>query len=279
MKSFEGKRVYITGGSSGIGKAAAKRLVEAGAHVMIGARGEGRLAEVITELSALKRHPEQRVEPVVVDVADVESVAAAAATVLDKLGGLDILINNAGIAHPAIATETPDTIYRAMMDVNYFGIVNTTQSFLPHFRKQRSGHISNVSSLLGFMGIFGYTAYAASKHAITGYSDCLRQELIAYNVGISVLFPGDTDTPQLEEENRIKPPETKAIAGNVKVVSPEFVADCLLKGIARGRYHILPGFDSKFTYFMYRHFPRLTRWVIDRDLKKYQRKNPIPTEA
>ena len=124
------------------------------------------------------------------------------------------------------------------------------------------------------MGIYGYTAYAASKYAITGYSDCLRQELIADNIGISVCFPPDTDTPQLEEENKFKPPETKAIAGNVKVLSPTFVAGCMLKGISKGKFHILPGAGSKFTYFMYRHFPGIVHWVIDSDLKKYQKKHP-----
>ena len=158
-----------------------------------------------------------------------------------------------------------------MIRVNYLGAVHVTRAFVPHFVEQRAGHVCNVSSVVGFMGIFGYTAYAASKFAVTGFSDCLRQELLPYNVSVSVAFPPDTDTPQLAEENRIKPPETKVIAGNVKVEQPERVARTLLEGIAARRYHIMTGFDTKFTHFMYRHFPGIVRWKIDGDLRKYQR--------
>jgi 3-dehydrosphinganine reductase len=272
MDWYRGKKVYLTGGSSGIGKAAAQQLISYGADVYIGARGEARLKEVVAELEAGRINEAQIIGSVTVDVAHKASAMKAAEEVLEGLGGLDVLVNNAGIAHPAIAEKTPDEVYRSMMDVNYFGIVNTTQAFLPYLQKQRGGAICNVSSLLGFMGIFGYTAYAASKHAITGYSDCLRQELLEYNISISVLFPPDTDTPQLHEENKIKPAETKAIAGKVKALTADQVAHCLLKGVSRGKYHLLPGFDSKFTYFMYRHFPWLVHWVIDGPLKKYQKK-------
>lgn len=270
MRTFDGKRVFVTGGSSGIGKAIALSLANSGAHVCLAARGEERLLAAADEVRA-KAGSEQRISAIALDVADAAAVEQAKDRVLEQLGGLDLLINNAGIAHPARAHETPLAVYRAMMDVNYFGVVHVTNAFLPHFRAQRSGHISAVSSLLGFMGIYGYSAYAASKHAVTGFMDCLRQELLGHGVSVSVLFPGDTDTPQLHEENKVKPAETKAIAGNVKVMQPDAVAACLLRGIAKGRYHILPGLDARFTWLLQRHAPSMVRLVIDGDLGKHQK--------
>ena len=270
MGYYQGKKVYITGGSSGIGKAIAAELVKRGASVAISARGQERLDQAKEELQALASAG-QTVAAFAVDVSDHDQVQATAAQVLEALGGLDVLINNAGVAHVGrIEDEGPDA-YRRMMDINYFGTVWTTMAFLPHFMDQRSGHVSCVSSALGLMGLFGYTAYAASKHAIVGYADCLRQDMLQYGVGVSVLFPFDTDTPQLHEENRSKPAETKALAGTVKVVSPESVAVAYLNAIARGSYHIIPGLENKAVIWAQHKVPWLVRWVIDRDLRKHWR--------
>jgi 3-dehydrosphinganine reductase len=120
--------------------------------------------------------------------------------------------------------------------------------------KRRSGHIVNISSVAGFMGVFGYAAYGAAKYAVRGYSEVLRAELKPYNIGVSVVFPPDTDTPQLAYENQFKPMETRELAGNAAVLSPETVAETILKGIIRKRFAILPGSESKLYY-------RLTGWL------------------
>lgn len=276
MKWYDGKKVFITGGSSGIGLAAAEALVGWGADVMIGARGQGRLDEAVAVLEVHRTGPGQRIGSVSMDVADRESVRQGAEQVLAFLGGLDVLVNNAGIAHPAVVRETPESITKSMMEVNYYGVVNVTEAFLGHFYSQGAGHIANVSSMLGFMGIYGYSAYAASKHAVVGYSDCLRQELLDYGIALSILYPPDTDTPQLAAENQIKPPETKAIAGNAGMLTPEFVALVLLKGIRKRKYQLLPGLMAKFTYVMFRFMPGVVRFVIDGELKKYRKDHPAP---
>lgn len=279
MDFYRDKKVFITGGSSGIGKAAAKLIAEWGGHVVICARGQDRLDEALTDIRSAAQSPDQKLARIALDIGDKDQVDAAAKEAIETLGGLDVLINNAGIAHPATLLETPDDIFESMMRVNYFGTVNVTKSFLPHFHQQRSGNICNVASILGFMGIYGYTAYAASKYAIAGFSDCLRQELIDHNVKIHVVFPPDTDTPQLHEENKIKPPETKAIASGGGLLTAEAVAFVMLKGIARGKYHIVPGGMGRLTYFMYRHAPWLVRWMIDGSLKKYRKDHPISSQA
>ena len=269
MNWYRGKKVLITGGSSGIGEAAAAQLVAWGADVLIAARGTSRLNDAAREIRATE--PSGRIHTISLDISDPEAVRSVASPIIDRLGGLDILINNAGVAHPGTLDQLDDSVFESMMNVNALGTMHVTRAFFDHFRHQRSGHICNVSSLLGVMGVFGYSAYAASKFAITGFSDCLRQELLPYGVGVSVLFPPDTDTPQLHEENRLKPPETRAITGSVRVMAAEAVAKAMLRGLASGSFHIYPGFESKFVSFMYRHFPSLVRWVMDRSLKKYVR--------
>ncbi len=268
MDWYRGKKVFVTGGSSGIGREAATMLARSGASVVIGARDQRRLDIALGQIQGVGSGDDQVLAAEPIDVGDRESVQQATGRVLERLGGLDVLINNAGIAQPGYVHELPDSVFESMMRVNYFGTVNVTRALLPHFMKQRSGQITNVASIAGIMGIFGYTAYAPSKFAVVGFSEALRQELLSHGVGVSVVLPGDTDTPQLAEENKSKPPETLAVAGNVKVMSAEAVAEAMLAGSAVGRRYIVPGFDSKFTRFMYRHFPWMVHWVIDRDVRK-----------
>jgi short-subunit dehydrogenase len=140
--------------------------------------------------------------------------------------------------------------------------------------QQKHGHIANVSSVVGYMGVFGYAAYAAAKFAVVGLSECLRQDLLPYNIGISVIYPPDTDTPQWHEENKIKPPETKALSGNIKVMPPRTIACALLKGIAGRKFTIVPGGMNKFTYLMNRHLPGIVWKIVSGDLRKYWKKHP-----
>ncbi len=271
MVFFQGKKVFITGGSSGIGRAAATMLAGMGAHVWIGARRQDLLDEALEQIRAAANSQEQRFGSVLLDVADREQVSRAARQVLDGMGGLDILVNSAGIARPGYLHELSDETFDSMMNVNFMGTANVVRAFTRHFMQQCSGSIVNVSSTLGFMGIFGYSAYAASKFAVTGFSDCLRQDLLPYGVRVSVLFPADTDTPQLHFEEQFKPPETKAISGTIKAVSADSVAMALLRGLAAGRYHIVPGFMNSLTYYAMRLVPWLVRMVIDADLRKARR--------
>lgn len=275
MKYFDQKVVYITGGSSGIGLSAAKLVVRAGGDVAISARGQARLDEAKAELETLKTRPNQRIAAYSVDVSDAVACDAVAARILSEFGRCDVVIANAGVAHPSRVLETPTDVYDRMMRINYLGTVHTVRSLLPHFFERGHGRVGVVSSMLGFMGIYGYTAYAASKFAQVGFAECLRQEIIGKDIKVTICYPPDTDTPQLVEENKTKPPETKAISGEVKMMSPESVAEALLIGIARGKLHVIPGTMGKFTHFMQRHAPGVVRWIIDGELKKFRKKQGV----
>jgi 3-dehydrosphinganine reductase len=270
MEFYAGKVTYITGGSSGIGLAAARLIVEAGGKVAISARGKERLDSALAELKALR--PGAEAIAISCDVSDPAESRRAAAEVIETFGRCDIVIANAGVAHCMKVAETDDETYERMMRINYLGTVHTVRAFLPHMTARRSGAIGIVSSLLGFMGTFGYSAYAPSKFAQVGFAECLRQELIEYDIGVTLLYPPDTDTPQLAAENLTKPAETKAISGNVKTLSAEAVALPLLQGIARKKLTVVPGGMGKFAHFMKRHAPSVVNWVIDSDLKKFQKK-------
>jgi 3-dehydrosphinganine reductase len=266
-RAFRAKRIFITGGSSGVGLSTARLLVRQGASVAICARGAERLAQAASALRA-EAAPGQVIRACALDVSDPQAVADVAPRVLAELEGLDLLINNAGVTFPAEAQHTSLAQFREIMEVNYFGTVQVTKAFLPHFIAQRSGTIAGVLSVAGFMGVFGYSAYAASKHALLGFFDTLRQELAPAQVAVSLLMPGDTDTPMLAAENLIKPAATRAVSRRVPVCSAEYVARCFVEGLARGRYHIVPGAHAKLVYYAQRHAPEIVRQVIDRDVRK-----------
>lgn len=279
MRSFRGRRALVTGGSSGIGRATALSLARAGAHVAVAARGLEALEKTRGELQAVASDSGQRFASLAFDVAEPAAVADGVQRCIEDLGGLDLVVNNAGIARALRIEDTPAEAYHLLMDVNYMGVVNVTRSALPHLVAQRSGHVVNVSSLAALVAIYGYTAYAPSKFAVTGFSEVLRQELRPHGIGVSVVFPPDTDTPQLAAENREKPPETRAIAGTVPPLSPQAVASAILLGVARRRFWIVPGWRARLVAFSSRHLPPITRFVIDRQVARVRRSPSLPPES
>jgi 3-dehydrosphinganine reductase len=263
--AFRDRRALVTGGSSGIGRAIALALARAGAHVAIVARREAPLRDTTDAWRAAAR-PEQRFAAIAADVADPDAAARAVAQAVAALGGLDLVVNNAGAARALRFEDTPLAEFRRLLDVNFLGAVYVTRAALPHLAAR--AQIANVSSLAGALAIYGYSAYAPSKFALTAFSEVMRQELRPRGIAVSVLLPPDTDTPQLAEEDREKPAETRALAGNVPVLTPEAVADALLDGLARGRAVIVPGWRARATLWAARHFPGLARRVIDRDVAR-----------
>ena len=253
---YRGKTVLITGGSSGIGFALANALVEMDAIVILLARDPDKLN--IAKSSILENHPTANVEIVSADVADTESLNVLRDNFANNQDIPDILINCAGVARPGYVEELPLEVYRWTMDIDFHGTVNMVKLLLPGMLNRGSGHIINVSSIAGVIGIFGYTAYCGAKFAVKGFSDALRSELNPKGIKVSVLYPPDTDTPQLAWENQYKPKETKAISGTAKPISPAWVAQHTLKDAARGKYSIVPGFEAKLMYFA---GTRLGNWV------------------
>jgi len=262
---FRGKRVVVTGGSSGIGYAFAARIVTLGADVALVARRRSLLDEARTRLLALRS--DARVTVLELDVGDAVAVERTMAAHL-AAEGADMLVNNAGIVMPGRFVDLPAAEFHRMMDVNYFGTVHMAKAVVPHLVARRGGHVLNVSSLAGVLGIYGYTAYAGSKFAVVGFSQALRAELWPYGVRVSLCLPPDTDTPQLAFENLHKPAETKAIAGTVKTLSPDVVAEAMVSGMARGDFEIYPNLASRLVALGQAVLPGVTRRVCDAAQRK-----------
>jgi 3-dehydrosphinganine reductase len=248
--NFENQLVLITGGSSGIGLSCAQLFIAHNADVWILARRQEQLDQALQDLMARNPANPQRCGAVSADVSDPEQLAQAVAEIEKKAGVPDVLINSAGVTHPGYFQELDLKIFHDMMDINYFGTVYAIKAVLPGMLARGSGYIVNISSIAGFLGVFGYSAYGASKYAVRGFSDALRAELNPKGIHVSVVFPPDTKTPQLEYEQPYKPPELAYLDNFSSVVTPEWVAQIILKGIAKKRYLILPGWDTKLIYWL-----------------------------
>ena len=264
---FERRRALITGGSSGIGLELACQLAAEGADVAVVARTQKRLDAAEAQIEAHAR-PGGRVLTRALDITDRDAVNQTCRELADRLGRIDLLVCNAGAAHAAAAHNTPYQVYRSLMEVNYFGTVNTIQSLLDVFMGQGHGQIVAVASIAGFLGVYGYTAYAPTKFALAGYMDCLRQELHPHGVSVSVVYPGNTDTPQLAAENQTRPEGTRIVQGKGKVMSAKAVAKQAINGIALGRATILPGVEGKLLHWANRLVPELMRRGIQRSLAR-----------
>jgi len=270
MMDFNGKNVYIPGGSSGIGLSAAKHLAALGANVIIFARNRQRLEKAVEAIKGEKKNDHQRTMYMKLDVSDNEMVKSVMNMAVADFGTPHIVINCAGRAYPRYFQEISFQQFDETMKINLYGIWSTVSALIPHMMN-KGGHIINVSSMAGLLGVFGYTDYSASKFAIIGFSEALRSELKRHDILVSVLCPADTDTPGFEEENKTKPPETVAVSGTASICHPDDMARALIKKIGTKKFIITPGMMSRLTYILKRFIPGLVEFIMDSDIKKVQK--------
>ena len=273
MNAYYDKLVFITGGSSGIGLALAKQVFGQGASVFILAEDLTKLTKAQQEIERSRINSGQKLQTASANVAQIELLEPVITQSIASFGIPDFIINCAGVSRPGYFEELTPEIFKWTMDINFHGTVNVIKLFLPYLEEHHKGHIINFSSLAGAIGLFGYTAYGSSKYAIRGFSDALRAELKPKGIKISVVFPSDTDTPQLAWENQFKPSETRIIDGTAKPVSADFVASVVLKDAARGKYNIVPGFSAKLFFFVATHLGGIVYPVIDRLVRDAQKQS------
>jgi 3-dehydrosphinganine reductase len=266
------KTIYVVGGSSGIGLAAAKLFAEGGAHVCLFARNQERLKDARQRVAGRAPSPEQRFASYSVDAADHRQADRIMKRALKEFGTPDILVNCAGQATPRRFEEVTYEQFDETMKINVYATRNAIAALLPAMKKKDGAAIVTVSSIAGYVGVFGYTDYNASKFAVLGFSEALRAELVEYGIKLFVLCPPDTDTPGLAVENQTKPPETRALTAKASLMTPEAVAGALIAGMDKDKFIILPGFDGKFTVLAQRLIPGIVRWVVDRTVKDVQKK-------
>ncbi len=259
---------FITGGSSGIGLAIAREFARHGTHVAIFSRNADARERAVAILKASARSG-ANIRSYALDVSDRDQTRSAFAQAVADLGVARYVVTSAGVAYPGYFDEITDEEFDETWRVNVVGTWNAVRAVVP-FMKTAGGHILTVSSVAGFVGPFGYTAYSASKFAVIGMSEALRAELKRYRIRVSVLCPPDTDTPQLAQETLRKPKETAALSKHARIATPEAVARAAIAGMKRNRFLILPGRSVRFVHAMQRFFPAVVRFVSDREVTAVQ---------
>lgn len=263
----------LTGGSSGIGFAVAAELIKNGTSVILVARREELLAKAASELKriAMKDALQVRIHILSLDVSDINEINRRIPPLLDEVGVPDLCYIGAGIAHTNHFEKISQEIFQRTMDVNVGGAWNVLSTVIPRMKNNGGGTIVIVSSLAGLVGTYGYSAYAASKFALVGLSQCLRNELKPDCIDVKVLCPQDTDTPQLAAENKTKPDETRRINRNAPIMNPRTVAKTLIESLESKKFLIIPGKTGKIGWLIYRLFPGLVYGMFDREVN-YVRK-------
>lgn len=177
----------VTGSARGLGREIVETALRAGEQVVATARDPRQLADLLT------RYGEQ-VRAVALDVTDPAAAREAVQAAVDAFGRLDVVVNNAGFGHLAPFEQTTEDDFRAQIDTNFYGVVNVTRAALPVLRKQRAGHVIQISSVGGRIGIAGLSAYQAAKWAVGGFTEVISQELAPFGVHVTALEPGGMKT-------------------------------------------------------------------------------------
>jgi len=259
--------VAITGASAGIGRATALRLARDGAALVVCARRADRLAAVAADIAAAGG----QALAINGDVTREEDMAQLVARAVDRFGRLDVMMCNAGFGVAgAIDDITPDQMQR-LMDVNYTGTYHAARAALPVFRRQRSGHLIIVSSIVGKRGVPYMGAYSATKFAQVGLAECLRSELAGSSIHVSVVFPVSTETEFFDVMLRETGTEVTRASGPRQSV--ETVADAIARAIARPVPEIYPHAKSRALVILNAIAPGFT----DRVVKRFGRK-PVRRE-
>lgn len=239
ISNYEGKHVVITGGSAGLGKSIAIKLSKQGANLSLISRSMEKLQKVQEQANEMKKSSDQKINIYSTDVSKWNDIEATIKKAVEENGPVDIVIANAGASFPGYFAEIPMSTLEKEIQLNYLGVVYTIKASLDSMIKNnKGGHISIISSAAAFVPMIGYSNYGSTKGAIRSLADGLRNELLLYNIGVSIYFPTGIDTEGFVEENKSKPEETKEIESSSKVSSPDSVADVFLNGLRRGQYYI-----------------------------------------
>ncbi|WP_197916868.1 SDR family NAD(P)-dependent oxidoreductase [Thiosulfatihalobacter marinus] len=258
---------FVTGGSSGIGLAAAVLLAKRGHDIALFARDPGRLAAARQVI--LDAAPDISVREFPVDVSDRAAVESAVAEAVAAMGVPGFAIASAGIAEPGLFAEQPVDLHERHMAINYFGALYFVRALTGPMADAGGGKVGLVSSGAAFFGIYGYSSYAPSKFALRGLGEVLHVELEPRGIDVTICYPPDTQTPMLEAEMATKPAATVEITRGGGLWQAEAVAARLIAGMQAGRLVVAPGFQmaglNRFTSLI----APILRWHQRRLIRKF----------
>ena len=227
----EKKIIWITGASSGIGKALAIKFAEKGWTVAASARREG----LLQDLNKIN----QNIYSFPLDVTEIENCKLVANKIIQKFGGIDICVFGTGMHDPKSEKRFNLNKIREIMEVNYFGTMNSINSIYEYFSEKKNGQISIISSVAGYRGLPAAGAYCASKAALTSYAESLNFDMQMKNVKVSLISPGFIKTPMTDQNDFPMP----------MIKSPEFAANEIFKGLTEKKSFEIH-FPKAFTYFL-----------------------------
>ncbi len=247
MDTLEDKVVVITGAGSGIGRALAMECARQGAHLALSDVDEAGLAETVGLASASGA---EQVISSRLDVADRTAFATYAAGVAEHFGRVNVVINNAGVA---LAGDFVDLDYKDMewiVGINFWGVVHGSKEFLPHLIESGDGHLVNISSLFGLVSMPGQSAYNATKYAVRGMTEAIREEMLLSGapVGVTVVHPGGIKTA-IARNARVSDKEDKKATAELfdkklAKMTPEKAAQIIVRGILKNQARVLVGLDA-----------------------------------
>ena len=243
---LKGRTALITGAGGGIGRAVAVSLARRGCELVLADVNEAGMAQTAQEIGSGVRVSRHRL-----DVADPQAVAALPEQVLAEHAGLDLLVNNAGVAVGGGFEQVAEADFEWLFSINFWGVVRMTRAFLPLLKRSPDARLVNLSSIFGIVAVPGQTAYVASKFAVRGFSESLRHELKSTSVGVTVIHPGGVATgiarsarppqgaPEVEVERQVKAFEAKLI------LSPTIAGEKIVQAVERRRPRAIIGLDAR----------------------------------
>ena len=253
---FKGQVVLITGASSGIGRATALEFAKQGAKLALVSRSQEKLNAVADEIRSIN----QDVLVVPTDVSSTEQVAEMVQKVLEAYGRVDVLFNNAGSSYVArVEDENFLDDLKKMIDVDFYGTIYATKEVLPVMKKQGSGHIMNMSSVVGRKAFPHFGGYSSAMHAISAFTDSLRQELSGTGINISIIHPALTQTPLLDHVNpEDMPPPFRAMTP----ITVESVAKAVVNGVQYNQARIIVPYQPRILIALDAISPRIGDLIV-----------------
>lgn len=258
--TFRQKKIWITGASSGIGEALAHAFHKAGAKLILSARREDELKRIQGQCGG---ESSTRILPL--DLTQAAELSDKTRLALNMFDGIDILVQNAGITQRSLVKDTDPSVYRTLMELNYFAPVSLTKAVLPSMLEKKSGHFVVISSLVGKFGTPLRSGYAASKHALHGFFDSLRAEEGRVGISVTLVCPGFIRTGiSLHALVGDGSKHAKMDKGQSQGMPVEQCAAEILKGVAGHKQEIYVGGRDKYLVYMKRFFPGIFSRMVAR---------------
>jgi NAD(P)-dependent dehydrogenase (short-subunit alcohol dehydrogenase family) len=262
---LNGKTAIVTGAGSGIGRAIAISLARRNCNLALADVNDEALARTATNIGGGETSENIRISRHHLDVSDRVAVAAFPAEVIAEHGGVDVLVNNAGVALGGTFLEVAESDFDWLFGINFWGVVQMTRAFLPLLQKSEEARLVNISSLFGLIAPPGQTAYAASKFAVRGFSESLRHELSGTRIGVTVVHPGGIAT-SIAKNARLPDSLTadevakrRRFFDSFLTMPPEIAGETIVRGVENRKARILVGSDAKVAALVERLLP-VTYW-------------------